>query len=422
MWSYGDTRDELDKLSDAQLCDYVTQMQAFEASAQAHKAAAHALITQRGCHCRDGSRTLNGWIQETGRHSRRHARTQVEIANAAADLPEIWARFADGSLSEDQMGILVRFATAETDAHWAGEAPKLSVRQLEVCARQHRRERRDPDPPDPDTPDPKPDPDPDGTETGPAEPPGGPEPAGGSEAPITNTAFFTPLPDGSGARLVATFDIATAAFVEAALRRQADTYPRNPDTDAYDPLGERIAWALFDLTTSTRRSNWADRAVVTIHADLATVAGLDDNDAVIDWPQPARVSADELRRLLHNAMIDTSLDDLAGRPIGIGHVTNHWPPMAQRRIQHRDRGCCRWPGCSNSIGLEIHHEPPYPQGPTDTFHGLLLCVHHHQCRTSRGFLITGNPEEELQFWRPDHTLIGATRPPLDPHLETLFCL
>ena len=408
MWSYGDTRDELDKLSDAQLCDYVTQMQAFEASSQAHKAVAHALIAQRGCHCRDGSRTLNGWIQETGRHSRRHARAQVGIADAAAALPEIWGRFADGALSEDQVGILAGFVTAETDAHWAGEAPKMSVRQLEVCARQHRQEpRREPGPPDPD-------PDPDGTE------PDTPEPDGRSEAPITNTAFFTPLPDGSGARLVATFDTVTAAFIEAALRRQADTYPPNPATGAYDPLGERMAWALFDLTTSTKRSNRADRAVVTIHADLATVAGLDDNDAVIDWPQPGRVSADELRRLLHNAMIDVSLDDLAGRPIGVGHVTNHWPPMAYRRIQHRDRGCCRWPGCSNSIGLEIHHEPPFPQGPTDTFHGLLLCVHHHQCRTSRGFLITGNPEEELQFWRPDHTLIGTTRPPLDPHLTTHF--
>lgn len=414
MWEYGEVRAHLDELSDAQLCDYVTQMQSFEASAQAHKAAAHALIAERGCHERDGSKTLCSWIQETGRHGREHAQRVTDIAAAAADLPEIWACFSQGTLSEDQVAILARFATADTDTYWASEAPKLSVGQLQACASQHRKLERLAQ---------------EEAEAEAAATAGNaadsnaeapvPEPEPAVEPEVKNRVRIEALADGSGIRLSGTFDPVMGAFIEAALLRQADTYPRDPETGHHRPLTERLAWALFDLVTSTRRANWADRAVVTIHADFSTVAGWDDNDAVVDWPRPARVSADELRRLLENALVDCSLDDLQGRPIGIGHISNQWPPVTQRRIQHRDK-TCRWPGCSNTLGLEIHHEPPWPRGPTDTFHGLLLCVHHHQCRTSRGFRISGNPEAELQFHRPDGTLLGTSRPPLDPDLHDHF--
>ena len=70
---------------------------------------------------------------------REHAQRVTDIAAAAADLPEMQACFSQGTLSEDQVAILARFATADTDTYWASEAPKLSVGHLQACASQHRK-------------------------------------------------------------------------------------------------------------------------------------------------------------------------------------------------------------------------------------------------------------------------------------------
>ena len=266
MRTLGDTQDDLGELSEAQLCDYIAQQEAIESCAQAHKAVAHALIAKRGCHSRDGSKDLKSWIQETGRHSRHHANRQADIAAAITDLPEIWACLAGGILSQDQVAVLVRFATADTDAYWAEEAPKMSVRQLQVCAAQLRKveeleqqeaaaeaEAAATTPGEADT------------EEAPVE--AAPEP----EPEVEDKLTITPLP-GGGIRLCGTFGTVMAEFIEAVLRRQADRYPRDPETGDYEPLPVRMAWALFDLLTTTERSDWSDRAVVTVHADLATVA------------------------------------------------------------------------------------------------------------------------------------------------------
>jgi hypothetical protein len=39
--------------------------------------------------------------------------------------------------------------------------------------------------------------------------------------------------------------------------------------------------------------------------------------------------------------------------------------------------------------------------------GCLLCPHHHTYVHEGGFKITGEPNGELKFWRPDGELIGV---------------
>ena len=77
-------------------------------------------------------------------------------------------------------------------------------------------------------------------------------------------------------------------------------------------------------------------------------------------------------------------------------------------------------GATTPSGCRSTTNHPSPKGPTDTEHGLLLCVHHHDNRTTKGFRISGNPEHQLHFYRPDGTPIGTTRPPLHPDNQHLY--
>src|ERR687891_2793716 len=51
------------------------------------------------------------------------ARVWVRVAHALEGLPRIAAAYAAGGLSWDQLRPLTTFASAETDARWAEEAP-----------------------------------------------------------------------------------------------------------------------------------------------------------------------------------------------------------------------------------------------------------------------------------------------------------
>jgi len=73
----------------------------------------------------------------------------------------------------------------------------------------------------------------------------------------------------------------------------------------------------------------------------------------------------------------------------------------------RDRGTCRFPGCTNHI-TDIHHLHHWTNGgPTNVENGILLCPHHHTL-THEGYQATGNANREVTFHRPDGTTLGAT--------------
>lgn len=405
MEGYADVRAELDRLDDAELRDYVEVMQGIEAFANAHKAVALAAVVDRGSHIDDGAGDLTAWLQTIGHHHRRHARREVTTAMALAELPAIWQRYAAGELSFDQVSELAKFATAGTDEQWAEDAREMSAAKLERLAAQHQETAEAEQSGD-------------GAEDDDEEPEGAD--GGPTDSLPTNTLHFEHRPDGEGGRIIAELDTVALALIEAAIKRQAERYGPDRETGTWTPLGERYADALLDLVTAAKPSAWTDRATMVVHVPFGALAGLDDGSAVVDLPFAARIAADAARRLAETARIEVSLDNEHGNPIGIGHTSRNWPSRTFRRIHYRDGGTCRWPGCNNQIGLQVHHEPPWPRGPTDTHHGLLLCKRHHDFRTTKGFCIRGNPEDELHFFRPDGTEIAASRPPLHPDVSTRF--
>lgn len=112
---------------------------------------------------------------------------------------------------------------------------------------------------------------------------------------------------------------------------------------------------------------------------------------------------------------DTSLvSHLIGpnsEPLALGRRQRAWS-SAQRRAAHvRDQSRCRWPGCDNHI-VDLHHQHWWDHGgATDLVNGFLICRRHHRLIHHQRYQVTGNPNAELTFHRPDGATIGVTSPP-----------
>lgn len=390
---------DFSSLSNDGVREFFCQMQALEAFAQTNKLAAAAEIATRNAAAEDGAATVAQWIQQVGRHHSAHAHTQARVATALVALPEIAATYAAGELSFDQVAELARFVTAKSDTEWAAQAPAMSAAQLRREARRHERDGRADDGDDSDRSDGT-----DGDSDG-AEPPQ-PRPS----------VRFGHRRDGSE-HLTADLDPASMALVRAALERQAERYGKDPETDTWAPRAERLAAALVDLTTAAEPSDRADRATAVVHLDWETLAGLTDTGAYLDRPFAAGLAADTARAMACDGRLEVWVDNPYGVTIGIERTSPTWPAWLARKILHRDRGC-RWPGCSNTIGLHIHHEKPWSRGGrTTTKGGFCLCSHHHRVRHKPGWQIHGDPDAILTFTRPDNTTLGTTRAPLHPDIH-----
>lgn len=62
--------------------------------------------------------------------------------------------------------------------------------------------------------------------------------------------------------------------------------------------------------------------------------------------------------------------------------------MWRQNIKKLDNYSCRWPGCSNTKGLQVHHIKKWSEFPGLRYHpnnGITLCKNHHN-------FIKGNEE------------------------------
>jgi uncharacterized protein DUF222 len=86
----------------------------------------------------DGATSMAEWLCMRLTWSPKAARELVEVAHSLHSLPAIAAAFEAGTLSFDQVRILVRFVTPDTDEAWVQRAREMSLAQLEAWARRAR--------------------------------------------------------------------------------------------------------------------------------------------------------------------------------------------------------------------------------------------------------------------------------------------
>jgi 5-methylcytosine-specific restriction endonuclease McrA len=151
-----------------------------------------------------------------------------------------------------------------------------------------------------------------------------------------------------------------------------------------------------------------ERYQVIVHVDAPVLADPDQpGQSVLD--DGTHVSAETSRRLACDASRVVMQHARDGRVVEVAARTRTILPALRRALQQRDHGC-RFPGCGVRLG-QGHHIRHWAQGGPTTLSNLaLLCRRHHRSVHEEGYQIGRQPDGELQFRRPDGTLLPAAPP------------
>jgi len=308
----------------------------------------------------DGASSMSGWLVARYRLSHGTASEWVRVARAVEDLPTLRAAYSAGRISWDQLRTATRFATPETDAELAAEAPLLSVRELGRRARELTLQ---------DV----------------------------QEVHRTRNFSFrfderTPAMFFSG-RMAATDG---AEFVKT-LTRLASQMPAQPG-GTYEPFEARCLDALLMLASQARGADSdADRATAVIHIPLSV---LTDNEGQAEYEDGTPLHAETARRLVCDARLQVSVEDGEKCVLGVGRVTRTIPPWLARVLRNRDRGC-RYPGCGRTRWIHFHHIIHWAHfGLTDLDNLISLCPFHHRLVHEDGWRISGDPNSDVTWIRP----------------------
>jgi hypothetical protein len=152
------------------------------------------------------------------------------------------------------------------------------------------------------------------------------------------------------------------------------------------------------------------RTTMIVHTDLDRLLYGDGyGHASIEGAGP--ISAEVARRLACNAHITLSFDGTDGTSLDQRQMERD-PTEAQRiEIRRRDKGC-RFPGCGCKNVTDVHHIVwASKQGPTVLSNLLTLCVGHHSRVHELGWKMDGDANGQARFISPQGRVFVSSPSP-----------
>jgi hypothetical protein len=281
----------------------------------------------------------------------------VEVTLALQNLPYLHEAFRTGILNYDHLRALTQIATEDNEQQLLKEARGLSVgatfrlvKRKKKISKQEAQERRR-------------------------------ERWAEIQVDKDNGIYYltAELPDESGAK------------VKAAIDKVAQKMPEDPSMP-FTPIGVKRADALVALITdnfSNYVSAKSSKPLIVVHVDAEE---LDKQDGTAEIEGGPMVSVDNLRQISCDAMMQKVIHDEAGIPVSRGR-TQRTADETQLRELLRLYGCCQFPGCQSTHGLQAHHVEEWKrdEGPTDIINLILLCATHHFLIHKKGWKVRGDP-------------------------------
>lgn len=328
-------------------------------------------------HRPDGALDMASWLVATLNISIATARSWVRVAHALAELPQLRRCFARAELSWDQIVAATRFATADTDELLAHRLPGCSAAQIEEMARERQqRTRHD-----------------------------------AQSSHEQRGLQWRKDHQHDGYRYAGFLPAAEAELVNASLERHANRAGPDAETGVWAPVRQRAADALVELCRRELDADpGPDPALVVVHVDADVLDGVIAGNGSANGVQ---VPIDTVHRLLCDCPIEFQVEGPDGTCIGVGRKDRNSPRWLRRRINRRDRGQCRFPGCGRTI-RQIHHVRWWGRdlGPSDSWNLVGLCWAHHHLVHEGGWTMQGNADEELTFTSPFGRALTCRPPPL----------
>ena len=325
----------------------------------------------------DGARTLIDWV--AARMNVRHdtARQLVSVARRLADLPELSQSFARGDFSLDQVDAISKMATPETEKGLIDEALGLSNTALDRRAR-----RSNP-----------------------------PSVADERSVHDRRALYLQWNLDESELKFRGNMGGLQGEIFQGAVETGADKIPINPETGMFDAYPSRLVDGLVELSATVGDTSTPPQ--LTVHAELDALTTT--SDAVNELPHGALVPNQTAQRLGCDSVVETVIHD-GPQVVGIGRNGRIIPGWLRRVVHDRDP-VCQFPGCQNSRWIQIHHIHHWAQGGTTDLDNLIsLCGHHHRFVHEHGWHITGDPNDQVVFRRPDWTQYPPKRVGVDGRL------
>lgn len=218
------------------------------------------------------------------------------------------------------------------------------------------------------------------------------------------------------------FDRLTAMGVA---QRDADNAPAEPDDPGGQPadepdartLDQRRADIMCDLMLTGAPTADADtdlgaiRATVQVTIPILTLAGLDDEPALLDGESP--IDATTARALAAGARCwqRVMIHPVTQEPLRIDVYRS--TTRLRRLLNARDQRC-RWPGCRRRAQrCDADHTIPFEDGgPTCAGNLELLCRHHHTLKHASLWQVTHLGGGTLEFISPTKRRYRNNAPPV----------
>lgn len=312
----------------------------------------------------DGAASTEHWLCMRLDMSRRAAHEFAAVARSLVHLPRLAETHGSGALSWDKLVALCSFATPEEDAELASRATEMTLAEVKALA--HSRE----------------------------------ELTLKEAQQLQGARSFRISWSGDKrfARLKGLLPAEDALRLEKALDRERESIPPLP-SGVYERFESRTADALVALARARIASD-ADPDLATMLIDVSAdvLAGLKPGSARLENGAPIHLEA--ARRLSCDCRpVFVSKEN--DRVVGISRADRNPPPWLRRYLKKRDR-CCGFPGCEHTKFLQAHHVKHWTKdGPTDSDNLILLCPAHHDLMHLWGWSLTGDPDKEVVFIRPD---------------------
>jgi hypothetical protein len=345
---------------------------------------------------RDGSWALDGqlccanWLVWRTQMARSTAFEKLKVAHELRRRPVVAEAFRAGRLSYSQTRIILRMDRPDPAVDEAlvevATAEGITIRDLEKAVRSYQLYADQERPPDDDT-------------------------YAHRDVRIHRSDDHSGQVNASLSQLeIEEFAAALQAFID----RPHPTTPVDESAPADSPHPARRADAFMDLVRTalahadTGPAAGADRYLVHTIRHLDRFTFLDGRP--LDPGDAAVISCDS------SSVAHTTTPD--GEPLNLGRKTRDWNTAQRRAIAVRDGGQCRFVGCTNHF-YDIHHLKEWEHdGPTDIDNGCCQCRRHHRM-LHHGYTVQGNPNRQLDFYRPDGTHIGTTHPAATRQLTRL---
>ncbi|GAA1901695.1 HNH endonuclease signature motif containing protein [Lapillicoccus jejuensis] len=329
------------------------------------------------------------------------ARDVVTLARRRGELPTVATSLDDGGLSLDQAVVVARHVPAHHERAAAELAVHATVPQLRRALSRYRFSE---EPVSPDSVE-----EPVAEEPVADEPVSAPSPSDGTAPPVGSPAWAAAEPSlamhHADGRFFLRYDAPSdvGALVEQALLEAKDalfrlatgadpqdaastgatpgTAPtdevlRRPRVTLADAMTELARRSLASCSSGSRREHY--RVYVHLTADGAWVNGR----GAIPPSLAARFACDGTAQAVH---------ERDGVPISVGRALRIVPDRTRRLVEDRDRGC-RYPGCSTTRHLEVHHLDHWADGGrTDLDRLVCLCPRHHDAHHRGEYRMSGDP-------------------------------